>query len=494
MYCGYCGAKIPEGAKFCPGCGASAERPQAAGEKPAKHAAPNGAERGKRAGLIAGVCAAAIVLIALVCVFANMAQKKTAASERSVRSSWDEDDWSVSRRKELDEDEIGRREKAAVDGSVAAKEAHEETAAPASDGKTVPNPQEYLGEAVMVSVEEDYYCFGYWFEEDAEQALELTEGFSALLQEGYGLQFLGQRDENGEMGYYLAAGGDVHDLSGIDDDEGLAGCHVHIDILLLDDGQLLLVFYSSDLTVENFDPSAYATADEPQPEDTPEQTADPEPAFDPDSAVLPDLGIFLQCGRREDQSGYGGWFVSYSFDLDEGESVIDDVLDLMLEPQYQLEFDGHTEQDFISSSGMLFDYYYYTYTGDASIGQIDILGDTCQVQLSVAYYYAEGRIGVTLYFSNGFTLTDPGKRLKNPPTDFSGNPVSSSSGSSGSTGSNTPEFAKPDCSICHGTGKCTTCGGDGYLWSSAADKENRNCYACHNHDGKCTYCNGTGKR
>ena len=36
--------------------------------------------------------------------------------------------------------------------------------------------------------------------------------------------------------------------------------------------------------------------------------------------------------------------------------------------------------------------------------------------------------------------------------------------------------------------------GDGYLWSSANDKENRNCYSCRNHNGKCTNCGGTGWR
>lgn len=63
--------------------------------------------------------------------------------------------------------------------------------------------------------------------------------------------------------------------------------------------------------------------------------------------------------------------------------------------------------------------------------------------------------------------------------------------SSGSTGSRSP--FKKDCAMCHGTGRCQTCGGDGYLYSSASQKEDRNCYKC-NASGRCTYCDGTGKQ
>ncbi len=494
MYCGHCGANIPEGAKFCPGCGAAAPQAQTpAAKQPVDPPAPERAGRGRRAGLIAGICAAAVVLLALVCVFANMAQKKTAASSSIARSSWDDDEWEIRRRDDADDGwKIERSGEA------------EQPRTSASDSEAVPNPQDYLGEADFIFVD-SIYNFLFLFDADDGQTLEQVASFSSSLQEDYGLQLLDIRQnalEDGESQteYYLAADDSLRDLSESSDDESLVGCHAFINVISSDDRLILAIWYSRDLTVENFDLSAYAQDDTPQSEDTSgqtagsEQTAGSAQSVDPDSATLPDLGIFLQCGRGEDMSAYGGHLVSYSFDMDEGESIIDDVLDLMLEPAYQLEFDRREEQDTISSSGTLFEDYYYVYTGDATIDKIDILGQVCQLRLSVAHYYSQGRIGMTLYYSSDFTLVDPGKQLKYPPTDFSGNPVSGVSGSSGSTGSNIPEFARPDCSICHGTGDCQVCGGDGYLWSSASDKEDRNCYACHNADGKCTYCNGTGKR
>ncbi len=78
-------------------------------------------------------------------------------------------------------------------------------------------------------------------------------------------------------------------------------------------------------------------------------------------------------------------------------------------------------------------------------------------------------------------------------SDTSSSDTSDSSSDYSDNDDNIAEFAKQDCSICKGSGKCTVCGGDGYLWSSASGKEDRNCWKC-NHTGKCTYCNGTGKR
>lgn len=71
---------------------------------------------------------------------------------------------------------------------------------------------------------------------------------------------------------------------------------------------------------------------------------------------------------------------------------------------------------------------------------------------------------------------------------------------SGNSGSNSnddepfvPDASRQECLSCNGTGKCSKCHGDGYLWSSAADDENRNCYKC-NASGDCFSCSGTGFR
>lgn len=67
------------------------------------------------------------------------------------------------------------------------------------------------------------------------------------------------------------------------------------------------------------------------------------------------------------------------------------------------------------------------------------------------------------------------------------------SGSSGGSSNRNDKQSVLDCTRCKGTGDCRTCGGDGYLWSSASRKEDRNCYRC-NRSGRCTTCGGTGKR
>ena len=50
---------------------------------------------------------------------------------------------------------------------------------------------------------------------------------------------------------------------------------------------------------------------------------------------------------------------------------------------------------------------------------------------------------------------------------------------------------KTPCGVCNRSGDCQTCGGDGYLMSSASDEEDRNCYSC-NGRGSCRSCGGDG--
>lgn len=75
--------------------------------------------------------------------------------------------------------------------------------------------------------------------------------------------------------------------------------------------------------------------------------------------------------------------------------------------------------------------------------------------------------------------------------------TSSSSVSGGTSGGSTASLnkdlydVKSRCGVCGGDGDCNTCGGDGKLYSSAADKENRNCYSCSGR-GSCKSCGGDG--
>lgn len=161
--------------------------------------------------------------------------------------------------------------------------------------------------------------------------------------------------------------------------------------------------------------------------------------------------------------------------------------------------------------------WYFAYTGSGEIKDREV------TQIEVNYYVKDDRIDrpttICFKFSNldSFTLTEnvqyeaEGEVLL-PPfiTDFyasitaeqakantatmqSSNFSDSSNSSSG--GSSTPKAnmdlydARVKCGLCD-NGDCKTCGGDGYLWSSASDKEDRNCYKCNR--GNCRNCGGDG--
>lgn len=209
-----------------------------------------------------------------------------------------------------------------------------------------------------------------------------------------------------------------------------------------------------------------------------------------DGAVLPDPGIFLGgLSREEDKAADGGWIVSYSFDID-GKEAVQEYLKLLKSSDYHLEQQPLNPTWNFSYEGTDYTQYAFDYTGSEDVGSITEIDATGAAVLLINYYNGQGRIGLSLTYSDDFTLVDPGERASDPPKDFNGN----GSGGNSSTGSSGGKGSVKDCAICNGTGDCTTCGGDGYLYSSASGKEDRNCWKCRNHDGKCTYCNGTGKQ
>lgn len=209
-----------------------------------------------------------------------------------------------------------------------------------------------------------------------------------------------------------------------------------------------------------------------------------------DGAVLPDPGIFLGgLSRDEDTASSGGHLVSYSFDID-GKEAVQEYLKLLKSGSYHLEQQPSDPTWNFSYEGTDYTQYVFDYTGSEDVDSVTELDAAGAVILLVNYYNGQGRIGLSLTYSDGFTLVDPGERASDPPRDLNGS-GGSSGGSSASSGS---KGSVKDCAICKGTGDCSVCGGDGYLYSSASGKEDRNCWKCHNHDGKCTTCNGTGKQ
>ena len=48
------------------------------------------------------------------------------------------------------------------------------------------------------------------------------------------------------------------------------------------------------------------------------------------------------------------------------------------------------------------------------------------------------------------------------------------------------------CRVCKGTGKCSICYGNGYVYKLPSAGGNHFCVVCNNHDGRCHWCNGRG--
>lgn len=214
------------------------------------------------------------------------------------------------------------------------------------------------------------------------------------------------------------------------------------------------------------------------------------------STAVPDLGKFLGIPQSPSESTN-----SFPYDIDDKKGIksVDEWREL-LTGSYNFKETRHTSNDFTdvsSSRGLICDYYYFDYTGSAKIeGKKWAAADQkADLFLLINHYTQEDRYSVAIRLADGLTLEDSGKKASDPPNhkDVTGGGGGSESGG-GSGGPNIPEFAKQDCPICKGTKKCRTCGGRGYLYSHASGKYDRNCTDCHNHDGKCTYCNGTGKR
>lgn len=105
-------------------------------------------------------------------------------------------------------------------------------------------------------------------------------------------------------------------------------------------------------------------------------------------------------------------------------------------------------------------------------------------------YEAEGEVGLPPFIVSFNESIAAEKAAANAPTVSSQNNSSSESSSSSVPSVNNDLYdARVKCGLCD-NGDCKTCGGDGYLWSSASDKEDRNCYKCN--WGNCRNCGGDG--
>lgn len=218
-----------------------------------------------------------------------------------------------------------------------------------------------------------------------------------------------------------------------------------------------------------------------------------------DSLVLQDPCKFLGCRTGENfmttSSTVDGkaWLVSCKFDIDTGRRVATELITLFCE-EYPFELIRTSKADFISTSASIFYGYVFEYTGsnplvDGFLHKEDDEMVHCALRMSLYHNYRAGWMMMSLYFDPDLVLEDEGHRASELPVDYTG-----SSEQELESVSN-PDWNKNvlQCTACDGDGDCSECNDFGYLWSSASDSYDRNCWRCNN-SGVCQTCYGTGKR
>lgn len=219
----------------------------------------------------------------------------------------------------------------------------------------------------------------------------------------------------------------------------------------------------------------------------PEPTPQPTPAIS--SRTLPNLRAFLGgVAAIEDKAAtVNGHKEYYELDIDDGLKAGQEYLKLL--EKYGFVLSNEIEDTVLYLTTTV---YYFDYVGDGKVNPVedryhmrDWQEFSCDALLIITKNTRDKYTGINIYYSNDLTVADNGDRASTAP--------GGASGGGGSNGTNSDNYdTRRPCSICDRTGDCTKCGGDGYLWSSASGKEDRNCTKCRNHNGKCTYCDGKG--
>lgn len=207
---------------------------------------------------------------------------------------------------------------------------------------------------------------------------------------------------------------------------------------------------------------------------------------------VPDPGEFLNCELHEDMVQEDCLYRSCKFGMDNGGKEAAQEYVALVMACSNLELREVREQDYIRTSADKFYNYYFTYTGSKKVETLYDWEDYDMGHLAIAvhHHYATGQILLSIRIPLSFQFVEDKSHTSYKLVDYAGNKNSGSDSSSekGSRINNTVQ-----CGICHGTGDCVRCGGDGYLYSSASKKDNhRNCTSCHPNPGKCAACSGTG--
>lgn len=213
------------------------------------------------------------------------------------------------------------------------------------------------------------------------------------------------------------------------------------------------------------------------------ETAEPEETearVDPYSVELPDLASFLDTQYTQDEWGYTH-YVTCLINRNSADDVVQEILDLLKEPRYQLMQMGKNSD----SEGT---HYTFEYTGkNEDIDWVYLKsGGQYHVKLT-RKNYGDNQVALIFYTFPEFYLEDPGcKSVHAGKSESEGSDSGSDDNGGGSL------FADK-CWSCGGDGRCNTCGGSGRHNQWAGDMYvNVRCTNCNG--GSCRQCGGDGKK
>ena len=218
------------------------------------------------------------------------------------------------------------------------------------------------------------------------------------------------------------------------------------------------------------------------------QTTDIAPEKPVDSAdhIFPDLEAFFGLPLEKDNDyNARGWRWQFQ-DIkpyDQLEAVRSELLALLQEPCWQLELVDEEHSVYETGDMNAADHYYFQYTGTAELTQIENYLGLRLDHVNVVFYHnaVYDKYTIDIFRSPELEAVDPGSRLS---ADV-GTPEKESGSDAGN------DFFEK-CSACHGSGRCTHCGGDDKVkkFQAGLGWVEQNCTFCTG--GRCRSCGGSG--
>ena len=231
---------------------------------------------------------------------------------------------------------------------------------------------------------------------------------------------------------------------------------------------------------------------------------------DPSATLLPDIRNFLYVYKEDESAGWlGGRKISFNgcMPIAAYEMVQEELLNLLQEEKYQLTL---RESRLDPHQGIPAPQYYFDYIGSGDIADVTDKYEEMRYDVLLQMYLHEedGYFSFVLHYADGFVLTDPGSRttrdvrdkrdggtgdvISEPPSGNSSYGYFYGENGSAQSGNGDNDFFEK-CSACHGSGRCTHCGGDDEVkkFQAGLGWVEQNCTFCTG--GRCRSCGGSGK-